>query len=261
MLYLEDYLEVIEGLHLDLEHTLTRLREKDLEVQTQLETADKRVRSYFRNGRKKKADAREASFQELKTEYETCLSMADEKVQLANHTYDLVDRHIRRLDVEMKKFAAELDADTPGLSAQLEKRSLKLDEPPEPEPSGPPLKKAKTAEAGPSEAGSQAAEKKIVKEKSSTQQRKKAASVSISEAVPMEVPVGLEVGVEGIPDENEPRYCICNQVSYGDMVGCDNDGCLREWFHYVCMGITEPPKGKWYCPECTQTMKRRTLKA
>lgn len=25
------------------------------------------------------------------------------------------------------------------------------------------------------------------------------------------------------PDPNEPRYCLCNQVSYGDMVGCDNE--------------------------------------
>ncbi len=24
-------------------------------------------------------------------------------------------------------------------------------------------------------------------------------------------------------DPNEPRYCVCNQVSYGDMVACDND--------------------------------------
>ena len=24
-------------------------------------------------------------------------------------------------------------------------------------------------------------------------------------------------------DPNEPRYCLCNQVSYGEMVGCDND--------------------------------------
>ena len=24
-------------------------------------------------------------------------------------------------------------------------------------------------------------------------------------------------------DPNEPRYCICNEVSYGEMVGCDND--------------------------------------
>ena len=23
-------------------------------------------------------------------------------------------------------------------------------------------------------------------------------------------------------DPAEPRYCVCNQVSYGDMVACDN---------------------------------------
>lgn len=28
-------------------------------------------------------------------------------------------------------------------------------------------------------------------------------------------------------DPNEPRYCICNQISYGDMVACDNtDVCF-----------------------------------
>lgn len=30
-------------------------------------------------------------------------------------------------------------------------------------------------------------------------------------------------GEEWSYDPNEPRYCICNQVSYGDMVACDND--------------------------------------
>ncbi|KAK9881918.1 hypothetical protein WA026_018112 [Henosepilachna vigintioctopunctata] len=58
-------------------------------------------------------------------------------------------------------------------------------------------------------------------------------------------------------DPNEPRYCLCNQVSYGDMVACDNEDCPSEWFHYPCVGITAPPKGKWYCPECTASMKRR----
>ena len=23
-------------------------------------------------------------------------------------------------------------------------------------------------------------------------------------------------------DPNEPTYCVCNQVSYGEMIGCDN---------------------------------------
>lgn len=58
-------------------------------------------------------------------------------------------------------------------------------------------------------------------------------------------------------DPNEPRYCICNQVSYGDMVACDNQDCPYEWFHYPCVGITAPPKGKWYCPQCQTNMRRQ----
>lgn len=57
-------------------------------------------------------------------------------------------------------------------------------------------------------------------------------------------------------DPNEPRYCICNQVSYGHMVACDNQDCPYEWFHYPCVGITAPPKGKWYCPQCQTNMRR-----
>ena len=46
------------------------------------------------------------------------------------------------------------------------------------------------------------------------------------------------------PDVNEPRYCLCNQVSYGEMVGCDANGCPREWFHLGCVGLEVAPKGK-----------------
>lgn len=55
-------------------------------------------------------------------------------------------------------------------------------------------------------------------------------------------------------DASEPRYCICKGVSYGDMVCCDNDDCPIEWFHFPCVGLTEQPKGKWYCPTCTKEM-------
>ena len=34
------------------------------------------------------------------------------------------------------------------------------------------------------------------------------------------------------------------------MIGCDNDLCPIEWFHFGCMGLTAKPKGKWYCPKC-----------
>lgn len=48
----------------------------------------------------------------------------------------------------------------------------------------------------------------------------------------------------------EPTYCICHQVSYGDMICCDNDACDIEWFHFQCVSLTSKPKGKWYCPNC-----------
>ncbi|XXG83285.1 hypothetical protein AAC387_Pa10g1076 [Persea americana] len=54
-------------------------------------------------------------------------------------------------------------------------------------------------------------------------------------------------------DTNEPTYCVCNQVSFGDMIECDNDDCEGgEWFHYACVGLTPGTsfRGEWYCPTC-----------
>ncbi|EMR10536.1 hypothetical protein PNEG_01244 [Pneumocystis murina B123] len=53
----------------------------------------------------------------------------------------------------------------------------------------------------------------------------------------------------------EPRYCFCNQISYGRMIACDNDKCKREWFHWDCVSITSVPKGKWTCSdECASSI-------
>ena len=41
--------------------------------------------------------------------------------------------------------------------------------------------------------------------------------------------VGSAVQEGEVPDPNEPRYCFCNQVSYGEMIACDNPTCEREW--------------------------------
>jgi hypothetical protein len=43
-------------------------------------------------------------------------------------------------------------------------------------------------------------------------------------------------------DADEPRYCYCNGVSYGQMVGCDADDCEREWFHLECVGLKVAPR-------------------
>ena len=41
---------------------------------------------------------------------------------------------------------------------------------------------------------------------------------------------------EWVYDPNEPRYCICNQVSYGEMVACDNEdviSCYTDQLHKI----------------------------
>ncbi|KAH8102408.1 hypothetical protein BXZ70DRAFT_905799 [Cristinia sonorae] len=59
---------------------------------------------------------------------------------------------------------------------------------------------------------------------------------------------------EGEQDDNK-RYCFCNGVSYGEMIGCDDNNCDIEWFHLTCLGLSIPPEGAWYCDSCIQTRR------
>jgi inhibitor of growth protein 3 len=61
--------------------------------------------------------------------------------------------------------------------------------------------------------------------------------------------VGDEDGGEG---EDGKIYCLCQKVSYGDMVACDNEECPYEWFHWTCVGLKSEPPDVWICPECTK---------
>lgn len=80
-----------------------------------------------------------------------------------------------------------------------------------------------------------------------------------------------EDGVLEQIDSNEPRYCMCGDVSFGTMICCENQDvsdflsllaisfhfannfqCDREWFHLDCVGLSDVPSrtAKWYCPDC-----------
>lgn len=57
-----------------------------------------------------------------------------------------------------------------------------------------------------------------------------------------------------VNEYGEPLYCYCNQVAYGEMVGCDGENCALEWFHLPCIGMETLPKGKWYCDDCRKRL-------
>ncbi|XP_046682094.1 inhibitor of growth protein 3-like [Homalodisca vitripennis] len=377
MLYLEDYLEMIEHLPQELRDRFTDMREMDLQVQNTMDTLEKRVKTFFSNAKKMKPQEKDNEYELISKDYYKTLEVADEKVQLANLMHDLVSRYLRRLEHETHKFKMELEADNMGITEILEKRSQEVDVPPSngcqkenrysfathrssvtnstekrrdsttsdhrravstltelrmlpqsPTPPSTPLPMVnynlshiagsglghmgaggtaiaaaasqaiaatqqmqqgrRTASlkasyeainsggsgVGSGGSGSHSHELSISKELAGaaqtaiaaiqdTSKKNKKQKVSVSSpAVPAVVPSPAvspqaDRSSDLSYDPNEPRYCICNEVAFGGMVACDNQTCPYEWFHYPCVGITDPPKGKWYCPQCTAAMKRR----
>lgn len=65
---------------------------------------------------------------------------------------------------------------------------------------------------------------------------------------------------EGGEGEDKKLYCVCQQVSYGSMVGCDDKECPYEWFHWGCVHLTEEPKGKWFCPNCSAKREKTKMR-
>ncbi|WVR03501.1 hypothetical protein IAU60_000492 [Kwoniella sp. DSM 27419] len=52
-------------------------------------------------------------------------------------------------------------------------------------------------------------------------------------------------------------YCTCGQVSYGEMIGCDDDNCEIEWYHLACLDLDKTPEGNWICPRCVERRKKQ----
>jgi len=218
--YLENYLESVSSLPQEVRRNFALLRELDMRSQELIEKVDKNSKHYLKNAKRMK-DGNEEE-QTIRADLKQCQELADEKVNLAVQTYELVDKHIRRLDTDLKKFEAEL------------------------EQGGIVTTTAAT----------------INKEQQKVQEKKPVDNGKAQRKRPPENPTDarvLNVDIDMPIDPNEPTYCVCNRVSFGEMVGCDNSDCKVEWFHFECVGLTNPPKGKWYCPECTAIRKKQRL--
>jgi len=93
--------------------------------------------------------------------------------------------------------------------------------------------------------------KRARKEKTSNSVPHEAAAEGVAE----EPDDGEGAPAAGNNDDNERQrhYCVCNELSSGDMVGCDNHDCHRQWFHFGCVGLNSAPKLKhWYCDDCKE---------
>lgn len=161
-------------------------------------------------------------------EQKHAIRIADEKVTLAVQAYDLVDTHIQQLDQYMKKLDEEIRREKDSMASTASPASA-VDN---------------NVKSGRSGEGGRGGRKKT---------RLATAAAGSSTAATNASGMDLDLPV----DPNEPTYCVCNQVSYGEMIACDNPACKIEWFHCGCVGLREPPKGNWYCPDCVGTRRRK----
>jgi len=235
-LYLEQYLESIESLPYDLQRNFSLQRDLDQRAHDLLDDIDKLCEEYISKVRELPPSERKEFFTKIEGAFQKSREYGDDKVQLAVQTYEMVDKHIRRLDSDLTRFEEELKQQRHEERAQgateEESRKRKHDK-------------------------SEGLRKKRRQKKELVEDEAMSPSKSTTSATPL-ITMATDMNVLDMPvDPNEPTYCLCHQVSYGEMIGCDNNDCLIEWFHFGCVGLTTKPKGKWYCPKCFGERKKR----
>ncbi|XP_078115789.1 inhibitor of growth protein 5a isoform X1 [Sander vitreus] len=262
-IYLEHYLDSIENLPCELQRNFTLMRDLDSKTEEdstpgcnnlQLLLSEKHRRAFNETEKKGEIDKlaeeyiakvknlaseqRVEHLQKIQHAYSKCKEFSDDKVQLAMQTYEMVDKHIRRLDADLARFENEL-------KEKLEVSGYES-----------------TDGRGPKKGESRGLREKRVSrgrarkcsDEDSPKKKKIKNNPDLSDALlPMQPSDVLDMPV----DPNEPTYCLCHQVSYGEMIGCDNPDCPIEWFHFACVDLASKPKGKWFCPRCTQDKKKK----
>uniref|UniRef100_A0A8C5X670 Inhibitor of growth protein n=2 Tax=Malurus TaxID=55806 RepID=A0A8C5X670_9PASS len=245
-MYLEHYLDSIENLPFELQRNFQLMRDLDQRTEDLKSEIDKLASEYISNARTLSSEEKLGLLKQIQEAYGKCKEFGDDKVQLAMQTYEMVDKHIRRLDTDLARFEADLkekqiessDYDSSSSKGKKKGRAQKEKK----------AARARSKGKNSDEEAPKTAQKKLKLVRTSTEYGMP--SVTFGNVHPSDV---LDMPV----DPNEPTYCLCHQVSYGEMIGCDNPDCSIEWFHFACVGLTTKPRGKWFCPRCSQERKKK----
>jgi len=232
--YLEHYLDSLETLPGELRRNFTKMTDKDQVLKKDLVQIDSTSDEYLRKVRDLSPTKRKAEMEKIQHMFKKAKELSDEKVNIAVATYEMIDKHIRKLDSDLAKFESEMK--DKGRLSQSESEEEEV------------VNKKKMKDK----------KKKGVKEEDNKKKKKAKKVENLTTPLISYVGSGVPQEVLDMPvDPNEPTYCVCQQVSYGEMIGCDNQDCPIEWFHFGCMDLTHKPKGKWYCPKCLPMFKKK----
>jgi len=126
MMYLEDFLEIAEGLPIDFTNKLNEVRELDEKVEKIKASCIEKSDKAFKKAALKRINSadEEPMFEDIKKDLEKASELSAHKVRIIESLYDVSDRHLRKLDIELNKYKMELEADNDGITEILERRAL-----------------------------------------------------------------------------------------------------------------------------------------
>ncbi|CAK1555905.1 unnamed protein product [Leptosia nina] len=270
-LYLEHYLDSLQHLPIELQRNFKLMRDLDDRAHGLMRTIDLMADELLPSIPKMDEETKKEKVNTIQGLFNKAKEYGDDKVQLAIQTYELVDKHIRRLDSDLARFESEIQEKVMS-SRAAQQAASEQEVTPTTVKKG--RKKNKNSDKSVSStgkkkrAGASSEDDAIASGRSAAKKKaqKKGSGASANPTKEQEESADLD-SVAGMThpsdvldmpvDPNEPTYCLCHQVSYGEMIGCDNPDCPIEWFHFACVDLKIKPKGKWYCPKCTQDRKKK----
>ncbi|KAM4621051.1 inhibitor of growth protein 5-like [Discoglossus pictus] len=105
---LEHYLDSIENLPCELQRNFQLMSDLDQRTEDKKKEIDKLAAEYIATVRDPSPKQRVQHLQRIQNAYSKCKEYSDDKVQLAMQTYEMVHKHIRRLDADLARFEADL---------------------------------------------------------------------------------------------------------------------------------------------------------
>ncbi|XP_019586641.2 LOW QUALITY PROTEIN: inhibitor of growth protein 1 [Rhinolophus sinicus] len=242
--YVEDYLDSIESLPFDLQRNVSLMREIDAKYQEILKELDEYYEKFKRetDGTQKRRVLHCIQRALIRSQ-----ELDEEKIQIVSQMVELVGNRTKQVDSHMEHFETQQEVnDTTGHRGKAsqdksENKTITQAEKPNNKRSWQ-QRNNQNQENAANNYGHDDITLGMPKEKKAKNSKGEKCSKAKAEreASPTDLPI--------VP--YEPTYCLCNQVSNGEMIGCDNDECPIEWFHFSCVGLNHKPKGKWYCPKC-----------
>ncbi|KAK9465835.1 inhibitor of growth proteins N-terminal histone-binding-domain-containing protein [Lipomyces arxii] len=314
---LEQFQSELANVPEEVAHYLEEIKTKDIKLynlRKRVQHNDSQIQKHIRAHGSLVENPKEASYiTRISADLESAMKLQEEKCELANKLNDLMTRHLKRLDSEIKKLqndgllapsteqvvlsSIRAVTATPGHVQQMKRPSPQ-------HPNGMPVVRGSTPDGSlPNTPG--ALQQRMMKKQKLGPGVSGLRTAAVTNSSPLTglqmTPIYNSVAGNGIdtasmqftggaverersmpnmPNQHGPRlggnrpgvkpkqksaqqggddeeddeenndsalYCFCQQVSYGDMVACDNSECQYEWFHYGCVGLKQPPVGVWYC--------------